>query len=328
MCAPPGKRVCQAHHSVDRVSVAERRAYSVSLIRHRFSLRNVLTTMLGILGILSLTFVSAPVTAAHAAATPANHGNHYQTVTIIGKEDYFVMPTTIRAGLTRFVFTDEGDEAHQAQFFKFKPGYDEADLLNTLNQFLSGTVSFQKVFDETWLVGGIGSIEAGASQTTYQYLTPGNYEVMCFDTDNGVFHFDEGMYKSFTVANPHVGARRPKADGVVVMTNLHYYLPAAIHSHRAITLKVYNAGPAVYEFSLFKLNPGVTYQQYLDCINTYGCNPPITSEGGIPAIEPGITRWIDLHLTPGNYVAASFAPDPATGYYQANEGMVTPFTVN
>jgi plastocyanin len=290
--------------------------------------RHVLPAVFALLGLLSLTITASPMVDAQSATAKTDHHYSMQNVQIDGGDYYFKMPTTFRAGLSRFTFTNTGHEAHQAQFFKFKPGYGEADLLKALGDFLNGQTSFQTIFNMTSLMGGLGSIEAGKSQTYYENLTPGRYEIVCFDaTATGELHFLMGMYKAFTVTPGYTVSWPPRIDGTVQMHNLTFSLPRALSWRAPITLKVHNAGPGKYEFDIFKLNAGVTFDQYVTCINTAGCVPPVTDMGGIPGLEPGGTAYIDLHLGRGNYAVASFVPDPATGYFDANEGMVASFTV-
>ncbi len=55
--------------------------------------------------------------------------------------------------------------------------------------------------------------------------------------------------------------------------------------------------------------------------------PPYTNAGGMQAIMPGTAAWLDLDLTPGQYVALCHVPDVASGKPHEMLGMVMPFTV-
>jgi hypothetical protein len=55
--------------------------------------------------------------------------------------------------------------------------------------------------------------------------------------------------------------------------------------------------------------------------------PPFANVGGFQAITPGETGWLNLDLTPGEYVALCYVPDPASGHAHLELGMVMPFRV-
>ena len=55
--------------------------------------------------------------------------------------------------------------------------------------------------------------------------------------------------------------------------------------------------------------------------------PPFSQIGGFQAITLGESGWLNLDLTPGEYVALCHVPDPATGHAHTELGMVMPFSV-
>ena len=54
---------------------------------------------------------------------------------------------------------------------------------------------------------------------------------------------------------------------------------------------------------------------------------PLTFAGGSGGVEPGQTGFVDLALSPGQYVAMCFITDPASHKHHAELGMIAPFTV-
>lgn len=55
--------------------------------------------------------------------------------------------------------------------------------------------------------------------------------------------------------------------------------------------------------------------------------PPFEYMGGLQAIDSGRTGWAGLDLSPGEYIALCFVPDPASGKPHIELGMVASFRV-
>jgi len=58
-----------------------------------------------------------------------------------------------------------------------------------------------------------------------------------------------------------------------------------------------------------------------------GVTPPAVPVGGAQAMAIGQSNFVELELTPGQYVALCFVPDPATGQPHLVLGMITSFAV-
>ena len=95
------------------------------------------------------------------------------------------------------------------------------------------------------------------------------------------------------------------------------------------TLKVTNQGPEAHEFSLIQLAPGKTAQDVMAFFMQPPAGPPpFTDAGGMGALAPNTSGWVEVDLTAGNYMALCFVPDPRTGKAHAMLGMLTTFTVH
>jgi hypothetical protein len=78
---------------------------------------------------------------------------------------------------------------------------------------------------------------------------------------------------------------------------------------------------------LLKLANGKSAQDVLTFFQKQQGPPPFADAGGMGALTPGMSGWLKLNLTSGNYVALCFVPDPKTGQPHFALGMMTTFTV-
>jgi uncharacterized cupredoxin-like copper-binding protein len=89
-----------------------------------------------------------------------------------------------------------------------------------------------------------------------------------------------------------------------------------------------NNGSQAHEFVVMRLNDGKTLGDALPYLQAgFQGDKPLTFEGGSGGVEPGHTGFVDLSLTPGQYVAMCFITDPASHRHHAELGMVAPFSV-
>ena len=89
--------------------------------------------------------------------------------------------------------------------------------------------------------------------------------------------------------------------------------------------------PCPFQDVLQKLADGVTMDQvttYLATPSPPEGSPPISFVGGVNALSPGQSAWIDLGFAPGRYVWWCVIPDLTKGGIpHLKEGMLTPFEV-
>ena len=100
-------------------------------------------------------------------------------------------------------------------------------------------------------------------------------------------------------------------------------LPAGL-----VTIRLANLGHEVHHGQLFRLNDGVSFEQFAGALQTDGeaALRLTTLEGGPGAIDPQRTSQVTLDLEPGNYVLACFVPD-ASGVPHVAKGMLKPLQV-
>jgi hypothetical protein len=279
----------------------------------------VLVALLGVLTACGSGSGAAPTASApKAVAIPA--------VTITAKDFSYVMPASIPAGLVTITMVNQGSQPHQAQLFHLNNGVTPAQFQAALHH------SPAAVFPLATLAGGPNSVMPGESQQVILNLTPGQYAVVCFDTDpaTGKPHYDLGMVTFFQVAMTpgRATASPPQADGEVTLQDFRIGLPSAITAGQH-TWKVTNNGPQPHELTIMKLAAGKGVQDLVTflLVRSPAGPPPFTDAGGMGALAPGTAGWVRLNLTPGNYVALCFVPDRRTGKPHFMLGMLTPFTV-
>lgn len=248
---------------------------------------------------------------------------------------WFVMPTHIPTGWVEFRFHNEGTVAHEAQFFRLlDPNFTEADLIKALASNgppPQGNPPFEAA-------GGAATSIPGGSQDVLQWIKPGHYVVVCFESGggNGSPHFLQGMHKSFFAITgtrapiDHTDAFRngtPVSSGTVILKDFHIQVPEVMTDRRFQVIKVENHGPQTHQMQIIKIPAGTTRQDILKAIKAGGPSFPTVLAGGMDALAPHSTAWVELHLHTGTYVAICFVPDDTTGLPHAALGMFTIFVV-
>ena len=257
-------------------------------------------------------------TAATAAAQP-------NVVTVTTKDFAFESPDTIPGGLTTIVLKNHGPNLHHVQLIRLPDGRSVADLANGLKRMKPGDPL------PAWAVtaGGVNSPVPGGESSATLVIEPGNYGLMCFiDTPDHVPHFAKGMIKGLTVtAAPAVTASPPDADVTLTLNDYSFtFSPPLTAGHRV--LKVDNVASQAHEVFLFKLAPGKTADDLSKWAGTYKGEPPGMPVGGTTGLMMGMTHYVPLDLTAGNYVAICFLPDAKDGQPHTRHGMILSFTVN
>lgn len=286
--------------------------------RARFS---ILGTFL-VLAFAVLAACGTPGTPAASSPPSASIPN----VRVVAKDYSFDIPKGIHAGLNAITTVNQGNEPHQAQLLRLNDGV-------TLNQF---TTALQKGPDAALglitVAGGVNAISPGKQQTAVVDLAAGQYVMTCFvSSPDGHMHAEKGMLVPFTVEAAPAGSAvpsAPKADANVTLQDFSFQIPTNLTAGDH-TLKVTNNGPQSHEMTLVKLDDGKTMQDMMAFMmqNNPSGQPPFSEAGGMGALAPNTSAWLNIHLEKGTYVAMCFVPDSATGKAHAEMGMVQQFTV-
>lgn len=262
---------------------------------------------------LLLAACVAPVAPQPAAAIPE--------ITIMTHEYTFDTPKEIPAGLVRVKLMDHGKEPHHVQFARLNDGV-------TFAQF---TAALQKgeaeAFPLITFPGGVAPIDPGSEASAVLDLTPGNYVLLCFvPAPDGLPHLAKGMIAPVTVVENSAQAVEPVADATVKLVDFSFILPTDIKAGKQIW-KVVNEGSQLHEINLMKLAEGKTLDDVAAWMAKPEGAPPFQNVGGYNGLDMQKVGWMDLDLTPGQYVAICHVPDPASGKPHEALGMVLPFIV-
>lgn len=242
-------------------------------------------------------------------------------VTIMAHDFTFTAPSEIAAGLVRVKLEAHGAEPHHVQFARLNDGV-------TFEQFAA---ALQKGASEALplmtLPGGVAPIEPGNSASAVLNLTAGDYVLLCFiPAADGLPHLAKGMIAPVKVVAGKTSAPEPSADAEVKLVDFSFVLPSNIKAGKQIW-KVINEGAQPHEINLMKLADGKTMDDVAAWMAKPEGAPPFTNVGGYNGLDAKNVGWLDLDLTPGDYVAICHIPDPATGKAHEELGMVLPFSV-
>jgi hypothetical protein len=265
----------------------------------------------------SSTPTAAPTTAATSQPSMA-------AITITAVDFSYTLPQTVPAGLVDITFVNSGTQLHQAQLVQLNSGV-------TYDQFHSALLQKGLLVMRTLgkLMGGPNITAPGKSSEVILNLPAGQYVAVCpIPAKDGVRQYLKGMISSFTVTASSSNAQpaAPTATGQVALKSFSIDLPASI-SAGAITWQVTNTGQEPYELNVVKLAPGKTAQNVSAFYTHPSGPPPFVNIGGMASISTGLSGWVKLDLTAGNYVALSQVLDKATGKPDFLLGMITPFSV-
>ena len=238
-------------------------------------------------------------------------------------DDMFMGPSTVAAGLTAIKLHNSGPAPHQLQLLRLDDGV-------TADQAIAATRSPDPaaLLRLATPAGGANAITSGGEQDVTVDLQPGTYLEVCFVPDpDGVPHLAKGMVSTLTVTGEDAPAPAPATVGKVTLHDFRFDLPDPFQGNG--TVAVTNDGPQPHELTILALTGDHTLP---DVVTFFGEHqhtgpPPFSVAGGMGALPAGATGYVDLHLSPGHYVAVCQVPDPATGQPHVLLGMAAPFTV-
>lgn len=256
-----------------------------------------------------------------AAAAPAAPN----VVTVIASDFTFMAPDSVPAGMTTFELVNNGPNLHHVTLQRIGEGKTFAEYAEAMKNLKPGGPP-----PPSWITEEGGPNPPAANDTTRvtQHLEPGTYALICFvDTPDRVPHFAKGMVRPLVVhASATPSAPAPTADVNVVMKEYAWEITPVLTSGKH-TLKVENAGTQAHEFFIIKLAEGKTPEDMGNWAKTYQGPPPGTAMGGLAGMRPGGVAYVEVDLTPGNYMMICFVPDAKDGKGHMDHGMVLPFTI-
>jgi hypothetical protein len=244
------------------------------------------------------------------------------------------MPDSIPAGYVDVTVKNEGKEQHQVGFVKL--GGMTFAQFNTA----SNTTNLRAVKPGTIFLSGPNGAEPGQSTSATVKLDPGDYAVVCYipAASDGKPHAAHGMITKVTIAKTADSVDvAPVAKSTITLGEFSFTLPAGFDGKGVVDIS--NQGKQVHEMGILKLNPGKT----LDEAKAFLLTPPgapaptgpppfsaIPGLGGVTGMSTGQNAWVNMNLTPGNYMLICFYPDTSTPAElpHALKGMVKEFTIS
>jgi hypothetical protein len=232
-------------------------------------------------------------------------------------------------------FKNAGTDYHMLALFAVKPGVTVAQLKQAVAS--NDDSAFDPLIDTS--VGDHGDVSGaptllGPKQatTTTTQLAAGHYGMMCFfNAPDGTSHAAHGMIKVFDVKGAKSTAKPPTTQGTVTLNDDGIDFPLSNPGHN-LSLKITNAGTTPHSFTLFKINAGKTpaeVKAYFDAKfngqNPAG-DPPAAIVGGMAAIAPGTSGYLQQTLATGHYgYVSTEGDDPAND--DSTRGLIGEFDV-
>ena len=224
---------------------------------------------------------------------------------------------TVVGGNSVVSLTNEGQDIHHLQMWRV----DDADAAAAAIR--GGDLSG---LGDATAVGGVGAIGPGATHRVASDVGPGEYVVFCVIETPAGAHHELGMVTTLTV-DGETDAPTATGDLELTITAAGFELPASWDG--TTPLAVVNEGPFPADAEFLRLVDGATIDDFLGFIDgSVPGPPPFTTEGGVAALGPGRTSVVLDDIAPGDYLIASFSPNPAADMApQFLTGHLAEFTV-
>jgi hypothetical protein len=308
------------------------------------------------LGVTSLAALAARASLPSADAqdaTPA--GGDYPTVAFTARDyAFFDLPASVPGGLTRLSMTQEGPSDHHAMFMRLNEGATADDFMTALQAGDFGAI--------LGAATSLGGPNAGAVGTTTNFivdLTPGQYMVVCLipDEETGLPHAAMGMLTPMEVTEAGAAAEPPESDVAIDLVDFAFQGLSPEMAAGKQTWAITDTGEQLHELVVYKMAEGVPYSVAESIIlappaaspeaspegmeempgevaspvaessPVAGGPLPFAGIGGSAPMNPGLTNYLEVDLTAGDYFAICFVPDFETGAPHFALGMIMPFTV-
>jgi hypothetical protein len=249
-------------------------------------------------------------TQAPAAATGAPN-----EMTIMASEFAFDAPDSVPAGMMKVNLMNHGGELHHVIFVHMDSGHTQEELFKEMVG--------EKLPAWAHVAGGPNSPPPGGTTETTIDLMPGQYVLICvIPSSDGVPHVAKGMVRPLRVTPAtRPSAPPPNADVTVSLSDYTFTLSAPIMAGRR-TLRVDNVAEQPHEIVIAKLEAGKTPQDVATWALKPQGPPPGVPMGGTSFQPKGVTNYVTVDFTPGDYALLCFIPDAKDGKPHVAHGMM------
>jgi hypothetical protein len=284
---------------------------------------------------LVLVVAALPLTAGGVVAAPATGAASDNSLSVTAGEYVYQLKGKPAPGWVTINFKNAGTEYHMLALFAVKPSTTVAKLKQAVAT--NDDAAFDPLIDKS--VGDNGDVSGGPTilgpkqQTaTTAQLPAGRYGMMCFfSAPDGTPHAAHGMIKVFDVKGAKSSAKPPTTQATVTLNDDGIDFPLSNPGHN-LSLKITNAGTTPHSFTIFKINAGKTpadvkayFDAYFNGQKPAG-DPPAVIVGGMGAIAPETSGYLQQTLTPGHYgYVSTEGDDPAND--DSTRGLIGEFDV-
>ena len=208
---------------------------------------------------------------------------------------------SVPAGLVTVNQTNEGDENHQVTLIRLEGDQTADQLADAI------AADGDHATDDGNYAGGPNAIAPGGTNSATSELEAGQYAMICFiPAEDGESHFVKGMVGDLEVTEADgPEAEAPDAAESVTLEDFSFGLPDGFTGEGLV--EVTNNGEQAHEMTVLQGDATV---------------------GGLAAIAPGQTAWVELGLEPDDYQFTCFVSDIDTGEPHFALGMQTDLTVS
>lgn len=242
-------------------------------------------------------------------------------------------PAELSAGYHDFTVENSGAAGYNVVVLRLKDGATEEAVIpavEAIDQAFAGqgdpAAAFNTLLELADVYGEVFA-ESTTDESVGMMLEPGTYLLVgSLETEGEAA--PQNTYSTLEVTG-EPQAEAPEADVTVQMVDFAFALPPGIQAGQQ-TWEVVNAGQQLHHMVLFKLNEGATMDDVTAFLESEEGPPPGEEAGYVGILSPDLSNYIELNLTPGEYVAICFMPDhlgDATGQPHFMRGMMQSFTV-
>lgn len=225
----------------------------------------------------------------------------------------------VAAGPVTLELTNNGEEFHHVQVWQV----DDADSASAAIE--AGDLS---PLQAGIAMGGVGAIEGGGTvgqlSTT---LDAGEYVIFCLIHTPAGAHNELGMVGRLDVADEPTDAELPDAADELVISSGGFELPTEWDGNEPLSIT--NTTPFAADAEFLRLAPDTTRDDFLAFMDgSRPGPPPFSAAGGVSGLGPDRTAVVIDPLEPGDYLVASFSPDPTAAMApQFTTGLLTELTI-
>lgn len=248
-------------------------------------------------------------------------------VRIVVGDSALSIPDILPSGRVRLRLVDRSGRVQRVVLTRLRPGQSASAFLKGAQRWLAGG-SFG-----LWGVdpGTPGMVAPGDSTEVVVRLDPGHY-VMApwFSRAGGSVRIGMATRATFQVLAPPAGipeAAAPRADLSVRITDNAYQVSGPLTPGHHV-VKVANYGLHEHDFELVRLLQGHTAAEARKWLAAGRRGPaPVEFVGGLVAVSPGYTGYVDVTLEPGHYLAVCLVPAGADREPRVGRGMLASLRV-